>query len=119
MNKLLASFLLLLISFGVHAQLPLPLPGKPAQQAPKEDRLDSLLSLIRRNASRTRSYSSVITAEAGAHRGSFTLYEVRDSLFMEIPDTLYHRDLELINRLVKGSVTKSLLELAYPGEDLL
>jgi hypothetical protein len=67
-----------------------------------------------------RPYSSVITRDAVAYRGLFTVYQVRDSFFFEIPDTLLNRDMLVINRYVQTPYQKPplipLFNRKYPGE---
>lgn len=112
--------LLLLVSTGVAmAQDPLSQIFKP--KAPEGDRLDSLLALLNaKKGVKIRPYTAVITKEAITHHGPFTVHEVRDSFFIELPDTLFDRRMQLIHRLVKGAFTRltggggSFL----PGDDL-
>ena len=118
------SFLILSLLFATYmlrAQLPFPLPGEaPKEQKKDADRLDSLLSLLNKKKFKTRSYESVITKDAVAYPGLFSVYAVRDSFFLEIPDTLLSRDMQLITRLVKGSAGNGPLGgNAYPGESLV
>ena len=67
-----------------------------------------------------RSFESVITPDAEAWRGLFTVYKVRDSVFFEIPDTLLGRDLMVISRYVQKSYESPsaipLFRRKYPGE---
>ena len=119
------SFLILLLLFAagmLRAQFPFPLPGgeAPKDQKKDSDRLDSLLSLLGKKKYKTRPYESIITKDAVAYTGLFSVYAVRDSFFLEIPDTLLNRDMQLITRLVKGSVSGGgPLGNAYPGESLV
>ena len=119
MKRSLLFLLLFILAGSAYAQI--PLPGFPATEKPKDgDRLDSLLSLLNRRASKVRPYESVISRDAVAHAGLFTIYEARDSFFLELPDTLLMRDMELITRLVKGQISKGLLSnsATLPGESL-
>ncbi len=67
-----------------------------------------------------RPYYSVITRDAVAYRGLFTVYQVRDSFFFEIPDTLLNRDMLVINRYAQTPYEKPsaipLFGRKYPGE---
>ena len=120
------SFLILVLLLGacvVRAQFPFPLPKdkkeEPAQKP--ADRLDSLLSLMKKGKYKTRPYDNVITADAVVYSGLFSIYAVRDSFFFEIPAGLLNRDMELITRLQKGSIPKEGgLEnsLLFPGESM-
>ena len=51
-----------------------------------------------------RPFESVITQDAIAYKGLFTVYAVRDSFFFEIPDTLFNREIMAINQSVKSPV---------------
>lgn len=48
-----------------------------------------------------RPYNSVITKDAVAHSGLFTVYAVRDSIFFEIPDSIFKRRIMVIPQMVK------------------
>ena len=118
MKKSFLIFLLLLAVCSLRAQF--PLPGSGQKEKPKEttDRLDSLLSMLNKKKYKTRAYESVITKDAVAYPGLFTVYAVRDSFFLEIPDTLFGRDMQLITRLLKGSLSSDQFGLSYPGESI-
>jgi hypothetical protein len=120
MKKLLFFLLLAAMAGGVNAQLPFPFPKQAPAKTDEGDRLDSLLNLLHKKRSRVRSYESVVTRDAIAYPGIFTVHKVRDSFFFEIPDTLLLRDLQLITRLVKGSTVKDITDEGgpYPGEAL-
>lgn len=65
-----------------------------------------------------RPYEKVITKDAVAWRGLFTVYQVRDSFFFEIPDTLLNRDMALINHYVQmPHLANFLTPRKYPGEE--
>jgi hypothetical protein len=65
-----------------------------------------------------RPYEKVITKDAVAWHGPFTVHQVRDSFFFEIPDTLFNRDFMVIHRYVQTPYAKGLgfLNRKYPGE---
>src|ERR1700750_1653096 len=44
----------------------------------------------------------VITKEFTTQQGLFTVHRAHDTVYFEIPDSLLHRDLMVINRLGKG-----------------
>jgi len=66
-----------------------------------------------------RPYEKVITKDAIAWRGLFTVYQVNDSFFFEIPDTLLNRDMALINRYVQTPHMENngFISRKYPGEE--
>src|SRR5579863_8605489 len=47
-------------------------------------------------------YSQVITPGYTTKRGLFTVHECKDTVYFEIPDSILHRDIEVINRLSAG-----------------
>src|ERR1700742_1149518 len=99
MKKYFLFFILVFAAAGVSAQFPF---GE--KKVEKDDRLDSLLTMLRGKKSKIRGYDKVITPDAVTHRGLFAVHEVRDSIFWEIPDTLLDRRLVMIKRLVKGNI---------------
>src|ERR1700761_7110597 len=50
-----------------------------------------------------RSYESVVTRDAISYRGFFTVHAVRDSFFLEIPDSIFKRDFQFIRQYVRTS----------------
>ncbi|WP_298512637.1 zinc-dependent metalloprotease [uncultured Kordia sp.] len=46
-------------------------------------------------------YSKVITKEAKSDEGLFTIHEVDDKYFYEIPDTLFNREMLMVTRIAK------------------
>ncbi len=47
-------------------------------------------------------YSQVITSNYTTRTGLFTVHENKDTVYFEIPDSILHRDIEVINRLSAG-----------------
>ncbi|MEM6721805.1 MAG: zinc-dependent metalloprotease [Bacteroidota bacterium] len=46
-------------------------------------------------------YSKVITKDAKSDKGLFTVHEVSDKYFYEIPDTLFNREMLMVTRIAK------------------
>ena len=66
-----------------------------------------------------RPYEKVITTNAVAWPGLFTVYQVGDSLYFEIPDTLLNRDMLVISRYVQMPYSVGFIfPRKYPGEDM-
>ena len=61
-----------------------------------------------------KSYANVITPRYQTQRGLFTVHQLRDTVYFEIPDSILHRDIMVINRLDKGPGGSG----AYAGEEL-
>jgi hypothetical protein len=47
-------------------------------------------------------YDQVITDNYNSLHGLFEIHQYKDTIYFEIPDSLLHRDIEVINRLSKG-----------------
>ncbi|TDW96267.1 zinc-dependent metalloprotease [Dinghuibacter silviterrae] len=63
-------------------------------------------------------FDKVIPKDAVAWRGLFTVYQVGDSVYFEVPDSLLNRDMLVINRFVQMPYAKSfLMPRKYPGEE--
>src|ERR1700754_4703633 len=63
---------------------------------------------------KTKPYNEVITKEFRTQSGLFTVHRAHDTVYFEIPDSLLHRDLMVINRLGKGPGGTG----QYAGEEL-
>lgn len=59
-------------------------------------------------------YEKVITRDYTSKTGLFTVHQHGDTVYLEIPESLLDRDIEVINRLVKGPAGSN----AYSGEQL-
>ncbi len=47
-------------------------------------------------------YWQVVTSAYSTKTGLFTVHECKDTVYFEIPDSILHRDIEVINRLSAG-----------------
>ena len=63
-----------------------------------------------------KSYSSVITNDFVTSNGLFSVHKsrTRELIYFEIPDSVLHRDIMVINRLLKSPGNSGM----YPGEEL-
>jgi hypothetical protein len=52
--------------------------------------------------SKIQSYTNIITNKYITHRGLFSVHQLQDTIYFEIPNSILHRDIEVINRLIKG-----------------
>ena len=59
-------------------------------------------------------YASVITPRYSTLAGLFTVHQLNDTVYFEIPDSILHRDIMVINRLAKGPGGYGV----YSGEEL-
>lgn len=86
MQKTFLSFIILsCITFGLSAQRP-----DTARRAPA-------------NNSGPRPYKEVITSKAVSDAGLFTAHRVEDKYYFEIPDSLFGRDILVVNRISKAA----------------
>ncbi|NOW96052.1 zinc-dependent metalloprotease [Mucilaginibacter sp. SG564] len=118
MKKYLILFIILL-SFG-NAKAQLPFPFGQTKPKTEGDRLDSLLALLngKKKNTKIRPYQAVITKDAVSEKGLFNVYRVRDSIFFELPDSLFERRVQLIKRLTKGTASKGPAGTIMPGEEI-
>ncbi|HSZ33169.1 MAG TPA: zinc-dependent metalloprotease [Puia sp.] len=76
-------------------------------------KLDSI-----RKANRPRDgikeFGEVITPIYSAKKGLFNVYQCRDTIYFEIPISILNRDIEVVNRLIKGPGGTDV----YSGEEL-
>src|SRR5579872_7328683 len=61
-----------------------------------------------------RPYDEVVNSNFTTRTGLFTVHQYKDTVYFEIPDSLLHRDIEVINRLSVGPGGTGV----YPGEVL-
>ena len=92
--QLLVSSCLTLVSFSAMTQV----IQTPSDTLAKRDSVPPKIY----NRSRIQPYNNVITGKYITHRGLFTVHQLQDTIYFEIPESILHRDIEVINRLVKG-----------------
>ena len=112
MKEYFVFFIFLLTAGGASAQFPF------GSKSDKDDRLDSLLNLLKSKRSKIRPYEKVVTPDAVSHLGLFTIHAVRDSFFIELPDSLLNARLMMVKRVVRGAVGDPNLGGKLPGEEL-
>jgi ribosomal protein S18 acetylase RimI-like enzyme len=110
---MIASFAILMFSGKVHGQ------DRPvvhsweelAEYAKKDTTKPKIEPRIK-----IKSYSSVITEDFVTAKGLFTAHKSKskDIIYFEIPDSILHRDIMVINRLLKSPGNSGM----YPGEEL-
>lgn len=66
-----------------------------------------------------KAYKDVITAKAVSDAGMFTVHKVDDKYYFEIPDSLFNRDILVVNRLSKAGAGMRVGGFAgYAGDDI-
>lgn len=76
-----------------------PKTTKPAAKGPKE-------------------YKDVITSKAVSSNGFFKVHKVDDNYFLEIPDSLFGRDILISNRIAKSAADSRKGFLGYAGDQI-
>jgi hypothetical protein len=76
----------------------------PAQQAPAGAQ-----------ARRPRPYAQVITAAAHTERGGVTVHRVDERYYLEVPDSLLHRDILMVSRL--SAVPTGMGGISFAGDE--
>src|SRR5579872_3989294 len=63
-------------------------------------------------------YSEVITSKAKTNRGLFTTHRVDDKYYFEIPDSVFNRDILVVNRISKAPTGARAGFLGYAGDQI-
>ena len=107
-------FLCVLFALQAHSQRKHPMPPS-ATDTTKTDTTKRVRMLPPPAATTAiRPYGKVITPPYTTHKGLFTVHILRDTVYFEIPDSILHRDIEVIDRLEEGPGGSG----AYAGEEL-
>lgn len=106
---------ILLLSCATHKKA----HKSPTKPVPVSDSAAKRMAYINdsmRTAARAdvKPYASVITKKYQTEKGLFTVHRFKDSIFFEIPDSILHRDIMVINRIAKVAGGYG----AYAGEEL-
>ena len=99
MSRLLSRFIILAIFFSVATAIKAQQPGNPTiPMMPKSDS-------TKKNggpANGPKPYKEVITSKAVSDAGLFWVHKVEDKYYFEIPDSLFNRDILVVNRISKA-----------------
>src|SRR5277367_4403070 len=106
-RQLLFTPLLTLLALAAQSQV-IPTPNDTLAR-----KRDSLLKVVDPRA-KIQPYSRIVTARYTTQRGLFAIDRLQDTVYFEIPNSILHRDIEVINRLVRGPGGTG----AYSGEEL-
>ena len=89
----------------------------PGEDSAAIERLDSLMKILDHHPrkSKIRPFASIITPDAVAFKGLFNVYRVRDSIFIEVPDSLIQLPIMVLSTYVKSNPDQN-GDLGYPGE---
>lgn len=116
MIKRIFSILLLICSFALTIQnsYAQTIPGKVIPLLKKLDttKKDTVVKVVPKSP--VKPYKEVITKEFTTQSGLFTVHKSYNKLYFEIPDSIFHRDIMVINRLNKGPGGINF----YAGEEL-
>ena len=75
-------------------------------------------SIAKAKKSPFQPYASVITGKAKTMNGFFKVHCIEGKYFFEIPDSLFGRDILIVNRIVKAPVDKQKRKAGYPGDHI-
>lgn len=75
-------------------------------------------SIAKAKKSPLQPYAKVITGKANTMNGFFKVHYVEGKYFFEIPDSLFGRDILIVNRIVKAPVDKQKRKAGYPGDHI-
>jgi hypothetical protein len=71
-----------------------------------------------RPASAPKPYNEVITAKAKTQQGFFNVHKVEDRYYFEIPDSLLHRDLLVVNRVYAAAAELRVSQIGFVGDEI-
>ncbi|MDN3548834.1 zinc-dependent metalloprotease [Mucilaginibacter aquaedulcis] len=95
----------------IFAQMKIPqIVLKPAEAAKR----DSLVNAMLRT--KIKPYDKVVTKDFTTQKGLFNIHrnKEKDLIYFEVPDSLFKRDIMVVNRLTKAAGNTNM----YPGEEL-
>jgi len=71
-----------------------------------------------RPVAQPKPYHEVITAKARTQKGFFYVHKVEDKYYFEIPDSLLHRDLLVVNRIAAAAAELRVQRTGYAGDEI-
>lgn len=96
---LLLSLLLFCTACALTRQL---LPHKKRSKSTLSAPADTTKAKAKAEQNRLKPYRQVINKNYKTQNGLFTVHQYKDSVYFEIPISLFHRDIQVISRLDKG-----------------
>lgn len=75
-------------------------------------------SLANRKKDALQPYARVITPKAKTMNGFFKVHNVEGKYYFEIPDSLFGRDVLIVNRIVKAPADMQKRKVGYPGDQI-
>ncbi|MDR2954547.1 MAG: zinc-dependent metalloprotease [Prevotella sp.] len=69
-------------------------------------------------ASGLKAYDEIITKEAKTNKGFFDVHKVKDKYYFELPDSIFERDILVVNRISKAPVNPYKSAVGYPGDHI-
>lgn len=100
----------LFISTKANAQLPFKIPANlPIADTVKKDTIAPRIA-----KTDIKPYATIIKKGTLSKKGLFTVHQLKDQIFFEIPDSILGRDIMVINKLSKGPAGYGV----YAGEEL-
>ena len=111
MKTAVRGFLILALSFlVVQAQAPVPIPAGPAADVPEASAMSSRLPGLGPSQA-PQAYDKVITKEAKSKTGVFTVHEVNEKYYYEIPKTELNREFLMVTQIARTT-----LGVGYGGQ---
>ena len=90
---------------------------KKTEQVDKA-KMDSLAAARKKQKDELQPYEKLITKEASTMNGFFKVHSVDGKYYFEIADSLFGRDILVVNRIVKAPVDWQKRKSGYPGDHL-
>ena len=107
----------LMMSTGSSAQRRIPgsLPEGQANTARTDTTRPNMPA---KKPSEPKPYREVITSKAISAKGFFKVHKVEDRYFFEIPDSLFNRDILVVNRITKAAAGGRVSMMGYSGDQI-
>jgi hypothetical protein len=122
MKKTISLFLLLMMLVPTVGAQQTDLLAK--KKKPKKGQTETTVdrakadSIAKAKRSALQPYASVITGKAQTMNGYFKVHNVEGKYFFEIPDSLFGRDVLVVNRITKAPVSSQKRTAGYPGDQI-
>jgi len=71
-----------------------------------------------KTVAQVKPYSEVITAKAKTQKSFFNVHKVDERYYFELPDSLMHRDLLVVNRISKAAAEMRSQGIGYAGDEI-
>lgn len=120
MKKLISMFLILAMTVPYAGAQSTDIFKKKKKKKQTEQlakvKADSIAKSMLKKKDALQPYEKVITKDASTMNGFFKVHNVEGKYFFEVADSLFGRDILIVNRIVKAPVDRQKRKSGYPGD---